>query len=421
MIEYKEILQTLTSETGLNIDSIGLSSVKRGINQSMQKSGINNSKDFAQSISNNNYILQELIEELKVPETWFFRDVECYNYIKSTFVNHQKRYSKSNPLRMLSVPCSTGEEPYSAVMLAFENNIPADSIQIVACDISHKSLDFAKKGVFRKTSFRNDYFGFQEKYFTEENGYFKISEKVSNVPQFIAQNLVKNDFLVGESKFDFIFCKNLLIYLNDEARDKVLVNIKRLLKDDGVLLVGLSEINYFTRNGFEQIKHNMAFACRLSKSNVDYISDLTSIKSIPVYPRQKNVNSIKKSIKHIQKSESKNTVSSNLYTIENVKLLADKGDFYGAEKICNLIIQNEYTNHEALYYMGLIMNALKDSHKATEYFKKVLYLMPNHYESLIHISLIYESIGDSERSELYRSRAERVFLRNKINSGANSD
>lgn len=400
----------LEQETGLNVDSIGLLSIARAISSCMKNSNINDIHDFTVKINTDKSILLALIEEIKVPETWFFRDVECFNFIKNHLKDNAFKYNSSNKLRILSAPCSTGEEPYSAAMLALESGLNSDSLYITACDISNESVEYAKSGKYRNTSFRNDYHGFKEKFFIEESGIYNINNNIRNIPSFVVENITKSTFLRNESKYDFIFCKNLLIYLSDDARTRVLNNIKYLLKDDGVLLVGLSEINYFTRNGFDQIKHNMAFACKLSGERHSYFTEIKSVKTKKLLPTFKQE---KRKVESPRDSGFMVTVPvQSSEHIENVKAMADKGDFASAEKLCSSIIYNESLNSEALYYMGLIQNALKNSHKAAEYFKKVLYLQPDHYESLIHISLYYESLGESDRALLYRERAERAYLRN---------
>lgn len=420
MTNYQEIMQLISAETGLNIDSIGLQSIVHGISQSMKKLGITDSRIYTELLQQQNNLLSDLIEEIKVPETWFFRDEECFNYLNTEIVNNFSNYSPSNPLRILSAPTSTGEEAYSVVMLAFDCGLSADSIQVVGCDISENSLKIAKKKLYRKVSFRNSFYGFQDKYFTFVDGQFKISDRVAEVPVFAKDNLVKNEFLSNESKFDYIFCKNLLIYLNDEARNKVLSNIIKLLKDDGSLLVGLSEINYFTRNGFEQIKHNMAFACKKSIQQNEDCSKSANIttpskSTLRVSRHNQKIKPAREIRTHL-----KNEINSisQPSTIDRVKKMADTGDFVGAERICTMILQDDYSNSEALYYMGLIQNALQKFGNALDYFNKVIYLNPNHYESLVHISLLYEAVGDFDRATLYKSRAERSYVKNNLSDGS---
>jgi len=414
MNDYNEILLFISSEIGLNPDSIGLMSIARGISNSMKNSGIANPVEFTAKIKTDKLLFKELIEEIKVPETWFFRDVECYNYIKNHINTNRKNISQTNPLRILSAPCSTGEEPYSATMLALNCGLNPNEIEIIGTDLSSNSIEFAKSGLYRKSSFRCDYDDFQYKYFSTDGQNYQIHDNVRNIPVYFEDNIVKNTFLEQQLPFDFIFCKNVLIYLNDESRSKVLDNICRLLKSDGTLLVGLSEINYFTRNGFEQIKHNMAFACKKSSTklseNVNKNNFYNTVK--PNIPKLNSNTHQRIKSTELSFKEKIETVSKSTYTIENVKEMADKGDFKQAEKICETLIKHEYSNSDALYYMGLIQNALHNSALASDYFKKVLYLKPDHYESLVHISLIYEASGDSARALLFRERAERVYLKN---------
>ncbi|MBX3043310.1 MAG: hypothetical protein KIT33_13720 [Candidatus Kapabacteria bacterium] len=413
MNDYQSILEFLSAEIGLNTDSIGLLSIARGISNSMQAASIESTHEFSEKIKSDKLLFQTLIEEIKVPETWFFRDVECFNYIKNHLENFKDNYSSFNPLRILSVPCSTGEEPFSAAMLLMDCGLDKNSVSITACDISINSIKHAKTGYFRNSSFRNEYSGFKEKYFTNDNYGYKLSDEILSIPEFIEDNLVKENFLINQIQYDFIFCKNLLIYLDEEARSKVLANINRLLKDDGALLVGLSEINFFTRHGFEQIKHNMAFACKK-------IAEPKSQTNIQIQQNKPVINSKstpKISLKNkptISRRRSETVLSipaASENNIETVKKMADTGEFIEAEKICDIILQNEYSNFEALYYMGLIQNALRNSSNAADYFKKVLYLQPDHYESLVHLSLIYEASGENDRANIFRDRAERAFIR----------
>jgi chemotaxis protein methyltransferase WspC len=433
MTQYQDILQFLSDEIGLDSDSIGILSIARGIKQAMLKLDMNDTNEFAKLITKDKDSFEKLVEEIKVSETWFFRDFECYNYLKSYLSSNLLKYNSKKQLRILSVPCSSGEEPYSVSMLLNNLNFDVSSFYIFACDLSKESISKAQEGIFTKGSFRNNYDNFMDSYFKPVLNNFKIDEKILKTVEFKQENLINPDFLRTEPQFDFIFCKNLLIYLNEESRIKVVENINRLLKNDGALFVGLSEINYFTRNGFEQIKHNMAFACK-KVSNIKNTSN--EINNFKISKTEKHESFIKPIVRTFSKITESNKITSagisnnshqpqfqpnpqpepyplisNEELIDEIRLLADQGNFAKAKVICDEILKYDQTNENALFFMGLIHNADRNQYAAEDYFKKVLYLNPEHYESLVHLSLICESRGDSDRATIMRVRAERVYLK----------
>ncbi|MBS4000136.1 MAG: methyltransferase domain-containing protein [Desulfobulbaceae bacterium] len=409
MTDFGEIIKYIESEMGIDTDSIGIISVASAINKHVTHDELEN-KQFANLMSDNNRI-QDLINELTVAETWFFRDSECFKFLKHELSSRRFKYSPTNKLRILSAPSSTGEEPYSISMLLIDLGFNINDFEIVAVDINPISLNIAKKGIYGRSSFRNDFEGFKSRYFELTNDKnFAIDSKIKSIPNFRQANIVKSDFLANEAKFDYIFCKNLLIYLNIEARNAVLQNINRLLRKDGVLFAGLSETAYFTRNHFEHVQHDMAFACKqiiTPNATERTLFTKSSAKADEKAPQ-------KSSLKPAQKTEKlhKPILKENkddLYI--RLNNLANKGEYVDAEHICNELLSSDNSDFRALYVMGLISNASGKITEAKDYFHKVLYLKPDHYESLVHTSLIYESSGEHELANIYRERAERVFVK----------
>ena len=417
-----EILKILGEETGLEADSIGDVSINRSVRTAMHKLGITNNQAFVKEILKNKKSLQVLIEEIKVSETWFFRDIESFNLFKSYISENKSNFDSINKLRILSSPCSTGEEPYSIAMSILDMGIPKSYFEINACDISVESISKAKSGLYTKSSFRVDYFDFKNRYFTAFPHNFEIKDEVKELVSFSCQNMVKTDFLINDYKYDIIFCKNLFIYLNDESRQIVLNNILRLLKENGILFVGLSELNYLTRNGFEQINYSMSFACKRLVKNEDNLLQ-TKIRNITEQnkPRQRQDNYRKENIKfenfkiqlQAEQNETKDNNDQELYVNDlllQLKSFSDNGKYIEAHNIGDKILEFDKTNITALFTKGMLYNADKSFDKAKEFFSKVLYLDPKHYESLIYMSLIEESSGRTDKAEIFKSRAEKSFF-----------
>src|SRR5882757_9223554 len=120
------------------------------------------------------HAVQALIETVVVPETWFFRDREAFaalarmafeEWLRTRAEHMQHMQDTQDMMRLLSLPCSTGEEPYSMAMALLDAGFPANRSHIDAVDISARALAHARRAVYGRNSFRGDRLDFRERYF----------------------------------------------------------------------------------------------------------------------------------------------------------------------------------------------------------------------------------------------------------------
>ena len=117
-----DIKNLLQEHIGLHSETIGDSSLLRAITHRMKAVNIENVDDYRSLLLRDQEELNELVEEVVVPETWFFRNLVPFNTLAKCVPDFQKSVkATSSPLRALSVPCSTGEEPYSIAITLFES------------------------------------------------------------------------------------------------------------------------------------------------------------------------------------------------------------------------------------------------------------------------------------------------------------
>jgi len=155
--------------------------------------------------------LQALIETIVVPETWFFRDREPFIFL-AQYVN--ATWLAAHPhdrLQVLSVPCSSGEEPYSIAMTLQSVGLRPARYRIDAMDISPALLRKAKKGVYGPNSFRNSLLEHYKRYFKPEGTARIVSPEVRAGIRFIHGNIMGPPGFAAEQTYDIIFCRNLLI------------------------------------------------------------------------------------------------------------------------------------------------------------------------------------------------------------------
>ncbi|CAM2163719.1 chemotaxis protein methyltransferase WspC [Paraburkholderia sacchari] len=203
---------------------------------------------------------QALIDALVVPETWFFREREAFVALARGGV--QRLAAEPGELvRVLSVPCSTGEEPYSAAMALMDAGLAHEQFGIDAIDISATSIEAATRGVYGRNAFRGDaptLHGFRERYFHPAPDGWQLADAVRRAVSFERANLF--DWLAAHPvRYDFIFCRNVLIYFDREAQDRAIGLLRARLADGGMIFVGPAETGLMMRHDWISAQIPLAF------------------------------------------------------------------------------------------------------------------------------------------------------------------
>lgn len=331
--------------------------------------------------------LQALIELLVIPETWFFRDREVFTYL----VDYVKDSRK--PCRLLSIPCSSGEEPYSIVISLLMAKIPPNFFKIDAVDISSQAIAKAKRGDFDEYSFRGSSLDFRFQYFDFDplTSNYVIRKHIRDQVSFIQGNIFDDSCIGSLGSYDVILCRNLLIYLNSNARQKLLQILRKKLLPDGILIVSSAEIQIAKQEGFTAQNTSKLFVL---KPQILPTALKTVVKLKPAVPSTQYV-------AHNDKQQS--TI------LQEAIQLADKGLLENAEQLCRTYIKELGDNTEAYFILGTIEHARNMSDNAEQFFFKAIHLNPNHYEALIYLALIAESRGDASSGAEFRERAKKAL------------
>ncbi|HNQ45452.1 MAG TPA: protein-glutamate O-methyltransferase CheR [Syntrophorhabdus sp.] len=186
-----------------------------------------------------------LFNAVTTNETSFFRNPPQLDAFK---VIVHKCYLQngipSMPIRIWCAACSTGEEPYTLVMILLEmmenlkKNIP---FSVFGTDISTKALESAKKAHYNMYSIRNMGESIRQKYFVEKDGSFILKENVKKYVKIDFMNLMDTNAYKMYKQMDFIFCRNVLIYFDEKMKKKVIDSLYESLKLRGYLTIGHAE------------------------------------------------------------------------------------------------------------------------------------------------------------------------------------
>jgi chemotaxis protein methyltransferase CheR len=185
-----------------------------------------------------------LINDLTVNETYFFRDFpQLRNFAEDVLPVFEREKGSRKKIKIWCAACSTGEEPYTLAIILQEMLEEHEKweIQILASDINTEVLQSAKTGLYESRSVKDVPPEYLEKYFTKRHDKYLININVRKFVSFKRINLMDQSAMNNINGCDFIFCRNCLIYFDDESRRNVLNSFYESLNPGGFLFLGHSE------------------------------------------------------------------------------------------------------------------------------------------------------------------------------------
>lgn len=206
-----------------------------------------------------------LIDNLTTNETYFFREAaQLRAFSEEILPELRQRFADRKRLRIWSAGCSTGEEPYTIAILLLESG---DwwrdwEIEILGSDINQRVLHAARRGVYKKNAHRATSPEMLRKYFDcDDRGDFRIIDRVRELVSFSYVNLLDpfKSSLIRD--LDIIFCRNVIIYFDKEAKRKVIDSFHEKLREGGYLLLGHSEslINVSNSFALRTLRNDMVY------------------------------------------------------------------------------------------------------------------------------------------------------------------
>jgi chemotaxis protein methyltransferase WspC len=317
-------------------------------------------------------------------------------------------------LRILSLPCSTGEEPFSMAMALLDGGLPPSRFHIDAIDISTRALAWAEQGTYGKNSFRAKDLSFRERYFEPMDRGYRLSDSVRRQVHFRHGNLLSAGWLHGAHGYDVIFCRNVLIYFDLVTQRRALDVLGRLLTPAGLLFVGPSETGLLLDHGFVSAGIPLAFAFRQPGSSAPRLRTRqrpapAGIVAKPLLARPSQparVAQPQPKSTPADKSTSK-TVAVTEHWIEQARRLANQGQLVEALKCCEQNLRSQPASAETFHLIGLLHDAAGRVREAAEHYRKALYLDPQHPEALVHLAVALQKEGDARGAERLLERANR--------------
>jgi chemotaxis methyl-accepting protein methylase len=240
-MEFDDFLREAAPLLGLQWQPFRRKGVKRKVERRLTQMGLSNFEEYLPKVKKDSEEQCFLSKIFTVTISRFFRDKKVFDTLRQyVFPNLLKEDRKE--LKIWSIGCASGEEPYSLSLLwkeAFERSHPHIVLSLLATDIDEKMLERAKGGKYKKSSLKEVPEEILRKFFNREGEFYLLDEIIRESTEFRRHDILREEPFRG---MDIISCRNLAFtYFSEERRMEILKKIASSLKEKGYLVIGKDE------------------------------------------------------------------------------------------------------------------------------------------------------------------------------------
>ncbi len=244
--DVRRLCEFLYRRTGMSFDDNKRYYIDRRVTERMAATGSESFQLYFTTLrSDADHEVEHLVNAFTVNETYFYREDHQLRCMTSSLLQGIVRRKKNqDAIRIWSIPCSTGEEPYSIAMWLMENWAEVDShnIEIVGSDIDTRALKAAADGIYGARALMRLSPAVVDRYFERlEKDEVRIDPGLRDSVQFTRANLIDRSDMARYRNFDIVFCRNVLIYFDDASRRIAAENLYDCLRPGGYICLGHSE------------------------------------------------------------------------------------------------------------------------------------------------------------------------------------
>lgn len=239
--EFQELVSFIRKNYGINLIKKRLL-IEARLFSALAEKNISSFTEYFNLVRKNPVELNLMMNRLTTNHTYFMREPRHFEFLKDVILPEITENRRDHSLRIWSAGCSTGEEAYTAVMVMKEWFGPASGwdYRILATDISTKVLEAAQIGVYSADSIRNLPESWKRRYFQpKDDQVYVLRDEIKKEVIFRSFNLM--DSFPFHRPFDLIFCRNVMIYFEQETKNNLIKKFYESLKPGGYLLIGHSE------------------------------------------------------------------------------------------------------------------------------------------------------------------------------------
>jgi chemotaxis protein methyltransferase CheR len=455
-MDLNPFVNLIKDKCGLFFKGDRQSSLISGIRTRMSAKRLESHAEYFNNLICDENEFTHLINLLTINETYFFREPQHFRIISERLIPEIfKKRGPGEKARILSAGCSTGEEPYSAVIALMDKYGRGSQLisSITAVDIDDEAISAAKRGIFGRNSFRKIDDGIKKRYFNKiEDNRYEIADFVKENVEFKNFNLLSNLYPNTLQGMDIIFYRNVSIYFDPESQRKIFHKLSQILNESGYLFVSSSEtlfhnigilslINisgvFLYHKGIEvRIEERRKRTLEIGRHRDDTCShaDLSPRVSVGEHGNEKkvtharDVRPLPKAVRsdfkekredshslfdealHLAKDKKYKEALSRLdklleYNPLFIKAYALKAsalinlrEIEEARENCLKMIEIERWNVEGYLLLGLIAKIEDNGEEIIKRFKEALYIQPSCWLAHFYLAEVYNSRGEMEHA-----------------------
>lgn len=257
--EFKQLTEFIKANYGINLKEEKRTLVSSRLQSVLQHKNFQSFSEYYRYVVSDKSgdAVATLIEKITTNHTYFMREVDHFNYFRGQILPYLTAIAKNKDLRIWSAGCSTGEEPYTLAMVMDEyfgkEKVWWDT-KILATDISYKVLNKAIEGKYSNEEVASLPPEWRNNYFRKHNAENSVvTEKLRNEVIFRKLNLMDKTFPF-KKKFHVIFCRNVMIYFDNQTKKELVNKFYDITEDGGFLLIGHSESLNRTETKYKYLK-----------------------------------------------------------------------------------------------------------------------------------------------------------------------
>jgi len=257
VISITEIRRWLEETYGLNLDVVGTDALERNVARRVRMLNCSGMTDYVRFWRSDSGERNLLLQEMLVSETWFFREPPAFEVLKQWLLERMKQWASGQRLRILVLPCATGEEAWSVAAVIHALGIPAEQVDIEAMDVNADALERAREGLYPLRKSKGQ---IPLAPLGSSNGEtISVDPALRPMVHFEVANAMDRGLFQSRPSYDVIFCRNLLIYMRPCARLRVCETLAASLSVEGLLFLGHAE-QPPPDQGWQRLRVSGAFA-----------------------------------------------------------------------------------------------------------------------------------------------------------------
>ena len=395
--EPTDQLRRIAALAGLESDLLGQPGVRRWIDRRASALGLSASsyQDRLVAMESERRLLSE---QVAVPESWINRYPASFELLRDRGL---ASCSGKGTFRVASLGCAGGQEPFTVAAVLADAGVPRDRIEIIAVDRSRSAIDVARSGLLPSMAVRDELPSTWRARFKPEGTSWRVDPEIHAMVRFVEADILTDPLSIATGSCDVVLCRNVLIYLDVEARRRLCLRAAALLKTGGVLFAGHADPPADLGQALDAMDVPGGFAWRT-------VSEKESVRpSLDTRARSHRPSVASGGSRAVPRTE-RPPARSVIPDAASVRRLADAGRIDEARVAGEALLERSPDDLRIRFLLALIEREDGRLDVAREHLRRLLYLSPDHVKALLMMVSIAEAEGDLPAAARHRRRLDRI-------------